>query len=121
MILRNSYWDSISQLTSSASKVDVYPLMEASGVRSSWETVEIRLDFNSGDEDGFPNDADDVRKLLREGGVLDAGEDFPAQPLPGDRMGWYASLLAQTVLLFQRKAGHRVDWYSLLREESRNR
>ena len=33
--------------------------------------------------------------------------------MPAERMTWYASLLAQTALLFQRKSGHRVNYFSV--------
>ena len=36
-------------------------------------------------------------------------------------MGWYTSLLVQTALLFQRKAGHRVSFYSISFDPEQNR
>ena len=38
---------------------------------------------------------------------------IPTRHSPNVLMAWYASLLVQTALLFQRKAGHRVSFYSV--------
>jgi UDP-N-acetylmuramyl tripeptide synthase len=82
--------------------------------RSDKTVVEIRMDFNGPDGDGFPPRASDARKILITNGILAEHETFPAQSLPGDRQAWCASLLAQTALLFQRKSGHRVDFFAVL-------
>ena len=81
--------------------------------RSDKPVVEIRIDFDADDEHGFPQRLSDIRQLLLKGGILTAQERFPEQALPDDRLAWYASLLAQTALLFQRKASHRVGFFSV--------
>ncbi|MCW8926615.1 MAG: hypothetical protein OQJ84_10175, partial [Xanthomonadales bacterium] len=78
--------------------------------RSEKTVVEITLDFTAADQERFPLDAAQVRDLLIKGGILEKDEVFPEQDLPDERMAWYTSLLVQTALLFQRKAGHRVNF-----------
>jgi len=75
--------------------------------------VEILLKFGPADDAGFPRRVSDIREPLVGGGILAADERFPQQDLPEERMTWYASLLAQTALLFQRKTGHRVNFFSV--------
>ena len=72
------------------------------------------MDIGAEDEQEFPQQPSDIRSVLVNAGILGAQERFPAKRLPDDRIGWYASLLAQTALLYQRKAGHRVDFFSVL-------
>lgn len=55
----------------------------------------------------------EIGQLLVEQGVLGTDERYPASPLPEDPMAAYASLLAQTALLFQCKAGHRPGYWSV--------
>lgn len=55
-----------------------------------------------------------IRRCLEAAGILHADEVFPADPLPEDFTGWYASLLVQTALLFQVKAGHRLGFHTVL-------
>jgi UDP-N-acetylmuramyl tripeptide synthase len=81
--------------------------------RSDLPVVEILLKFGPVDLKGFPHNESEIRDLLISGGILGADEVFPGQPLPGERMAWYTSLLVQTALLFQRKAGHRVEFFSI--------
>ena len=81
--------------------------------RLDMQVVEILLTFGPADETGFPRRVSDITALLVEGGVLEPGEAFPEQALPAERMAWYTSLLVQTALLFQRKTGHRVDFFSI--------
>lgn len=81
--------------------------------RSDLRVVEIRLDFGPDDVGGFPQQVSDIRQILLGAGVIDAEDKFPDKPLPDGRMAWYSSLLAQTALLFQRKNGHRVDFFSV--------
>ena len=89
--------------------------------RTDKTVVEITLDFKPADQQAFPQHVADVRNILISSGVLAAEEVFPRQPLPEDRMGWYTSLLVQTALLFQRKAGHRVSFYSISCDPGKNR
>jgi len=93
-------------------RIEYFPYMGPNR-RSDKTVVEITLHFGSEDHHGFPRRASEIREVLINGGVLTAEEDFPEQRLPEERMAWYASLLAQTALLFQRKAGHRVSFYSV--------
>ncbi len=79
--------------------------------RSDLPVVEISLDFTAGEEPDVDRSRGEVEGSLREAGILDAGEPFPAMALPGDGPGGYGSLLAQTALLLQRKAGHRVNHF----------
>jgi len=81
--------------------------------RSDKRVIEIKLDFGPLDSSGFPQQVSSVRQLLLDAGVLEAEERYPDEPLPDDRMAWYSSLLAQTALLFQRKNGHRVGFFSV--------
>ncbi len=75
--------------------------------------VEILLKFGPADDNAFPRSESEIRDLLFSGGILTPDEVFPEQILPSERMAWYSSLLVQTALLFQRKAGHRVNFFSV--------
>ena len=75
--------------------------------------VEITLHFLPADEIQYPMDIAPIRQCLEQGGILHPNEVFPADPLPNDFTGWYTSLLVQTALLFQSKAGHRVGYYTV--------
>ena len=75
--------------------------------------VEITLKFSPSDATGFPRYVSEIKDLLVSGGILAPEEVFPQKALPDERMAWYASLLVQTALLFQRKAGHRVSYFSV--------
>jgi UDP-N-acetylmuramyl tripeptide synthase len=91
--------------------------------RSDLRVVEARLTFTAeqAQEEGFEGFADHIRQLLITGGVLARAEAFPPDPFPDRSMENYASLLAQTALLFQRKAGHRVGFYEVSCEPERLR
>ena len=89
--------------------------------RSDTPVVEVILKFTPGDANGFPAQVSDIRELLESAGVLESDEHFPEVALPGERMAWYSSLLAQTALLFQRKTGHRVSFFSVSCTPERNR
>ncbi len=73
----------------------------------------IALGFLPADEMRCAIDVAPIRQCLEKGGILHPDEAFPADPLPDDFTGWYTSLLVQTALLFQSKAGHRVDYYTV--------
>jgi UDP-N-acetylmuramyl tripeptide synthase len=75
--------------------------------------VEILLKFGPADDNAFPRSESEIRDLLISGGILNSDEVFPEQVLPGERMAWYSSLLVQTALMFQRKVGHRVSFFSV--------
>ena len=75
--------------------------------------IEITVDFSPNDLRSFAQNVSDVQALLVSSDILQADEEFLQQVLPDDRLAWYASLLAQTALLFQRKAGHRVSFCSV--------
>ena len=83
--------------------------------------VEITLTFGPADRYDIPAHTLDVRNVLISSGILSEGEVFPEQTLPDDQIGGYTSLLVQTALLFQRKAGHRVSFYSLSCYPDQNR
>lgn len=89
--------------------------------RTDKTVVEITLEFDPVDQHGFPQHAAEIKNILISSGILTEDEVFPEQVLPDDRMGWYTSLLVQTALLFQRKAGHRVSFYSLSYDPDQNR
>ena len=89
--------------------------------RADRRVVEIRLDFDSEEADEFPQKLVDVRQKLIDAGVLTKEENFPVQALPANRRACYASLLAQTALLFQHKCGHRVDFFTVFSEQGANR
>ena len=89
--------------------------------RSDVPVVEVLLNFEPGNDSGFPRQVSDIRDLLIKGGILTLEEVFPEQCLPEERMAWFASLLVQTALLFQRKAGHRVSYFSVSVLPGRNR
>lgn len=81
--------------------------------RTDETVVEITLKFTAADQHAFPQHTSEIKSILVSSGILTANEPFPEQELPDDRMGWYTSLLVQTALVFQRKAGHRVSHYSM--------
>jgi len=81
--------------------------------RSDKTVVEIMLKFSPGEEQNFPQHASEIKQLLINSGILTVEENFPEQALPDEWMAWYSSLLVQTALLFQRKAGHRVSFFSV--------
>ncbi len=81
--------------------------------RSSRRVVEFRLDFSADKESEFPEQIADIRKLLIDADIISKQESFPVQTCVDERMAWYSSLLVQTALLLQRKAGHRVDFFSV--------
>ena len=83
------------------------------GRRSNKPVVEITLKFGPQEQEPFPQHLSKIKGLLISGRILTPDENFPDQALPNVRMAWYASLLVQTALLFQRKAGHRVSFYSV--------
>ena len=89
--------------------------------RSDKRVVELRLEFESEKDEEFPPQLADIKLKLVEAGVLAPEEAFPEKPLPDNRMVRYSLLLAQTALLFQRKCGHRVNFYSVLSEPHQNR
>lgn len=89
--------------------------------RSDKTVVEVTLKYRPADRHGFPQQSSDIRDLLVREGILGQDETFPQQVLPADRMAWYASLLVQTALLFQKKAGHPVSFTSLSCDRERNR
>ena len=89
--------------------------------RSDITVVEITLNFNSDDQNSFPQHTNEVRELLVTAGILTREERFPEQALPAERMAWFSSLLIQTALLLQRKTGHRVNYVSLSSMPEENR
>jgi UDP-N-acetylmuramyl tripeptide synthase len=89
--------------------------------RSDKPVVEISLKFGPHDQEPFPQQLSKIKELLISGGILTPDEKFPEPTLPDVRMAWYASLLVQTALLFQRKAGHRVSFYSVRCHPEQNR
>lgn len=91
--------------------------------RSDLRLVEARLDFTveEAKEEGFESFVNHIQHLLEVNEVLVPGEVFPPEPIPDRHMGGYASLLAQTALLFQGKAGHRVEFYQVVCEPERHR
>jgi len=81
--------------------------------RNDRPVVEITSRFLPADERRYTMDVAPIRQCLEKGGILHPNEAFPADPLPNDFTGWYTSLLVQTALLFQSKAGHRVGYYTV--------
>ena len=81
--------------------------------RSDKPVVEITVKFGPDDRHSFPQHISEIKDLLISGGILTSNENFPNQALPDERMAWFTSLLVQTALLFERKAGHRVNFYSV--------
>lgn len=80
--------------------------------RSQKTVVEITLDFKPADRQRFPQRTNQVRELLVSAAILTPDEPFPVHELPNEWVAWYSSLLAQTAILFQQKAGHRVSFTS---------
>ncbi len=76
--------------------------------------VEITLDFDANERRDPGQWVSGVRDVLVSGGILAQGEDFPRRSLPANYPECYASLLAQTALLLQGKAGHRVSHFEVL-------
>lgn len=89
--------------------------------RSDKPVIEILLKFGPNDINGLPREVADIKDLLVNAGILTPDEVFPQQPLPDERMAWYASLLVQTALLFQRKTGHRVNYFAVSPMPQENR
>lgn len=91
--------------------------------RSDLRMVEVQLGFSAEEAkvDRFGDFVDHVRRLLSLAGILTPNETFPPESLPDEFMGGFASLLAQTALLFQRKAGHRVEYHQVLCEPKHRR
>ena len=81
--------------------------------RNDRPVVEITLRFLPADKVRYAMDVSRIQQCLENGGILKPNEVFPADPLPSDFTGWYTSLLVQTALLFQRKTGHRVGYYTV--------
>jgi UDP-N-acetylmuramyl tripeptide synthase len=81
--------------------------------RSDRPVVEITLNTAADDGQNPPSSVSGLKSILQSGGVLTAGDRFPKQVLPTGTLDRYASLLVQTALLFQRKAGHRVSFFSV--------
>lgn len=79
--------------------------------RSDKRVIEIKLEYGPGDGPCSSGRIKEIKDLLITGSVLSEGEYFPEQSLPDEPVAWYASLLTQIALLFQRKAGHRVDLF----------
>jgi len=94
-------------------KIEYFPYMGPNR-RSDKPVVEITLEFGPDERSGFPQESSEIRQILIDGGVLSAEETFPEQPLPDAHGAWYASLLAQTALLLQRKTGHRVSFTKVI-------
>jgi len=88
--------------------------------RSDKTVIEITLKFDEGSGKEFPQRVSDIRDPLVDSGILAAAEKFPEQTLPDERNQWYSSLLVQTALLFQRKAGHRVSFFSVIHIPEKN-
>jgi len=88
---------------------------------SDKRVVEFRLNFGDGEIAEFPLQVADIRDLLLEAGVLYEDEPFPTQALGENWISWYASLLAQTALLFQSKNGHRVGFTSVITDPVKKR
>lgn len=80
--------------------------------RVEMPVVEIRLNFSSEDRFDPVLHTPLIKKILVDSGILAGDEVFPRQALPDDQIGCYTSLLVQTALLFQRRAGHRVSFFS---------
>jgi len=91
------------------------------GRRSDKPVVEITLKFGPQEREPFSQHLSKIKGLLISGRILTPDENFPDQELPNVRIAWYASLLVQTALLFQRKAGHRVSFYSVRCYPDQNR
>jgi len=88
--------------------------------RSDQPVVEIILHHHPDDEPCSQQRIDQIRQLLCDSGIISEREPYPQQPLPDDPVAWYASWLVQTALLFQRKAGHRVELFSVSFDVDRN-
>lgn len=90
--------------------VEYFPYMGPNR-RSDQTVIEITLVFRVHERQDVP--ASRTRQILIDGGIIGEKESFPGQALPGNWMEAYSSLLAQTALLLQRKAGHRVSLCSV--------
>ncbi len=89
--------------------------------RSDKPVIEIMLSAAPDDGQSSPQHVSGIKTLLQTGGVLTPGECFPEQALPAEPLACYASLLVQTALLLQRKAGHRVGFFSVSRISHQDR
>ena len=101
-------------------KIEWFPYLGPNR-RSDKTVVEITLDFGPDDIQAWPHDSEEVKELLTTAGILTVEEKFPEQALPDERMAWYASLLAQTALVLQRRTGHQVSFFSVSVDPEINR
>ncbi len=83
--------------------------------------VECRMDFSADRENEFPHEITDIRQVLIRNGILDTREPYPVGVMGQDRIDWYCSLFAQTVLMFQRLSGHDVNYFSISSEPLKKR
>jgi len=81
--------------------------------RAEQRVVEIRLTPGSEEHDLFPLRSAEVRQLLLEAGVLTSVEDAFDDPAGESEQLINLSSLAQTAIMFQRKNGHRVSFFSV--------
>jgi len=89
--------------------------------RTDTPVVEITLEFSADDQHNRSRHTRFVKKILVNSGIINKDEVFPNVALPDDGMGWYTSLLVQTALLFQCKAGHRVSFFTFSCYPDQNR
>jgi len=88
---------------------------------SEKRVIEFRLDFSNEDITELLLQVSDIRQSLLDAGVLNEAEVFPMQALEEGRINWYSSLLTQTTLLLQSKAGHRVNFSSVIPDHAKKR
>lgn len=89
--------------------------------RSDKTVVEVTLEFTPADNHDQSRLEIMVHEALLGSGILEEHEAFPAQTPPDDRVGGYTSLLIQTALLFQQKAGHPVSFFAVTCLPEQNR
>jgi UDP-N-acetylmuramyl tripeptide synthase len=89
--------------------------------RSEKPVIEVTLDFTPADRHDQSRLRQLVHNVLLSSGILEEHEVFPAQTLPDEWIGGYTSLLVQTALLFQQKAGHPVSFFSVSCPPDQNR
>jgi UDP-N-acetylmuramyl tripeptide synthase len=100
--------------------IEYFPYMGPNR-RSDKPVVEVTLEFSPDEQFEFPGKSSEIRQILIDAGILTPEDIFPEQPLPDEYGAWFASLLVQTALLFQRKTGHRVNFIEVVPTAEKNR
>ena len=84
--------------------------------RSDLPVIELRLQFSDSEMGDFPEPSGELIRALKNAGVLENKDKFPAESSPGSRPVRYMELLTLTALRLQQRGGHKVTHWSLLKD-----